>query len=220
VGEVKLTIEDSEYNGSPTFKMIGIGNTYKNWDWFFKVRDKYQCQIDKQTMKPFYFQRDIQEGNYKKYEYYNFNREKNISVSVHQTNQNPQGTDTLSINDCVFDVLSAFSYARNIDFNKHKSGDIIPISVVLDQEIYNIQLKYLGIERLKVKYAGEFECVKFSLSLIAGTMFDEGETMVVWATNDKNHLPVYIESPIIVGSIKVRVSNIKGNRYPFDSFVN
>jgi hypothetical protein len=219
VGEVKLTIENSDYNGIPTYKATGYGNTYENWDWFFKVRDKYQCQIDKQTMKPLYFRRDIHEGNYNRYEYYDFNWIKNSAISIHKTNLNPERTDTIKINDCIFDVLSAFMYARNINFNIYKIGDIIPVSVVLDQEIYKIHLKYEGIENLKVKYIGDFECIKFSLSLIEGALFDEGENMVMWVTNDKNHLPVYIESPIIIGSIKARISNIKGNKYPFTSFI-
>jgi hypothetical protein len=218
VGEIKMTIENSEYNGIPTYKMSGSGNTYDNWDWFFKVRDKYQCQIDKQTMKPLYFRRDIQEGSYNHYETYNFDFINNTAVSIHKVNKNPEKTDTLRIHGCVFDVLSAFLYARNIEFTKYKPGDIIPISVILDQEIYNIYFRYIGIENLKVKHAGEFECIKFSLLLIEGELFKEGENMVVWVTNDKNHLPVYIESPIIIGSVKARISGIKGNRYPFASF--
>jgi hypothetical protein len=219
VGEVKMTIENSDYNGTPSYKLLGVGNTYSSWDWFFKVRDKYQCQIDQKTMKPLFFRRDIQEGTYNHYETYDFDFKHNTTISIHKVNQNPVRTDTIKIKDCVFDVLSAFLYARDIDFNKYKPGDFIPISVILDQEIYNIYFKYIGIEKLKVKYAGEFECIKFSLLLIEGELFKEGDNMTVWITNDKNHLPVYAESPIIIGSIKARISNIKGNRYPFTSFI-
>jgi len=219
VGEVKMTIENSDYKGIPTYKLSGFGNTYSSWDWFFKVRDKYQCQIEKQTMKPLFFRRDIQEGTYNHYETYDFDFKNNSTISIHKVNQNPEGIDTIKINGCVFDVLSAFLFARNIEFNKYKPGDIVPISVILDQKIYNIYFKYLGIEKLKVKYAGEFECIKFSLLLIEGELFKEGDNMTVWVSNDKNHLPVYIESPIIIGSVKARIANIKGNRYPFTSFI-
>jgi hypothetical protein len=38
--------------------------------------------------------------------------------------------------------------------------------------------------------------------------------MEVWVTNDANRMPVRIESPIIVGSIKVDMMNYKNLRYP------
>jgi hypothetical protein len=218
VGEVKLAIHDSEYNGIPAYQIIGTGKTYDNWDWFFKVRDKYQCEVDKQTMKPLFFRRDIKEGNYNHYETYNFDFKNKVAVSSHKVNTNPEKTDTVKIHDCVFDVLGAFLYSRNLEFNKFKPGDTFPISIILDQEIYNISFRYVGIENLKVKYAGEFECIKFSLSLIEGEMFKEEDKMNIWITNDKNHLPLYIESPIIVGKVKARISNIKETRYPLTSF--
>jgi hypothetical protein len=217
VGQVKLSIENSEYNGIPSYKITGNGKTFESWDWFFKVRDTYQCQLDTQTMKPLYFRRDIQEGSYLQYEAYDFNLKKNIAISSRKVNNNPEKSDTISINECVFDVLSAFTYAHNIDFEKNKPGEAIQISVILDEEIYNIYFRYLGIEHLKIKHFGEFECIKFTLLLIEGALFKEGENMAIWVTNDKNHLPVYIETPIIIGSIKAIVTNIKGNKYPLSS---
>ena len=49
---------------------------------------------------------------------------------------------------------------------------------------------------------------------------DEGDTLTVWATNDENRIPVYAETPIIVGSVKMRLSYIRNNRYPISAFQN
>jgi hypothetical protein len=38
--------------------------------------------------------------------------------------------------------------------------------------------------------------------------------MVVWVTDDENHVPVRIESQILVGSIKVDMTGFKNLRYP------
>jgi hypothetical protein len=38
--------------------------------------------------------------------------------------------------------------------------------------------------------------------------------MIVWVTNDQNKIPLYIETPIVVGTIKVKLISYKGLRNP------
>ncbi len=217
VGEIKLTINETAFNDKPAYAFVGLGETYKSWDWIFKVRDRFETIIDTKTLKPYSASRDIREGNYRQYDYYLYDYEKAKAFAKNKTRDNPMTLDTLSIHDCTFDIMSALLYARNIDFSKHKVGDTIPITVLLDKESYPIYFRYLGVENYKLKHVGVFECIKFSVLLIEGEMFHEGENMTVWATNDKNHIVVYAESPILVGSVKVRLSEVKNNRYPFTS---
>ena len=51
--------------------------------------------------------------------------------------------------NCVQDVLSSIYYARNIDFNKYKVNDKIPFTMFLDNEVYNLYIRYLGKETIK-----------------------------------------------------------------------
>jgi hypothetical protein len=34
--------------------------------------------------------------------------------------------------------------------------------------------------------------------------------MTVWATDDENQIPIYIEAPILVGMVKAKLTNWKG----------
>ncbi len=52
-----------------------------------------------------------------------------------------------------------------------------------------------------------------------GTIFEGGEGMTVWVTDDANHIPVRIESPIVVGKVKVDMMGYSNLRYPLSSFV-
>jgi hypothetical protein len=219
VGEIKLTIKNSEYKNKATYLVTGDGKTYPSWDWFFKVRDTYKSHIDKIDMQPLFFSRDIQEGSYTQFDSYEFDLANNRAVSSRRVKDYPWDNDTISINPCVLDVLSAFIFARNMDFSKMKPGQKVPLTVILDQELYKIYFKFIDKEKLKVKHVGEFDCLKFSLLLIEGEVFEEGENMLLWVTNDKNHLPIYIESPIIIGTVKARISNIVNNRYSFTSII-
>lgn len=218
VGEAVLTTKEVKYQDVPAYEITGLGTTYKSWDWIFKVRDKFISIVEKETLKPMYAGRDINEGNYKQLEKTWFDFTDTLAYSDKKTNDNPMKTDTVPVTPCTFDIMSALYYARNIDFSNMQVGDKIPIDIFLDQELYPIYFRYQGIETIKVKDIGKFECIKFTVMLIEGEMFHEGENMTVWATNDRNKIPVYAESPILVGSIKVRLSNIENSRYPIDAF--
>jgi len=220
VAEATLTIKDTVYKNVPAYQFKGVGKTYRKWDWIFKVRDKFETLIDKNTLRPITSSRHIREGNYRQNEYYIYNYVDTVAYAKNKTNDNPTSFDTIKFTSCSFDIMSAILYARNIDFSKHQIGDEIPMTILLDKELYPISIKYLGIEDRKVKNIGKFECIKFSVMLIAGETFKEGDNMIVWATNDKNKIVVYAESPIIIGEVNVRLAHVKNNRYPFTSLKN
>jgi hypothetical protein len=44
--------------------------------------------------------------------------------------------------------------------------------------------------------------------------------MTVWVSDDANHIPLRIESPIVVGSVKVDMMGYKNLRYPFSSLLS
>jgi hypothetical protein len=119
----------------------------------------------------------------------------------------------------VQDVLSAIYYARNIDFNKYKPGDKIPFNMFIDEEVHPLFIRYLGKEVVKTKY-GKYKAIKFSPLLINGTIFSGGEKMVVWVSDDPNHVPLRIESPITVGSVKVDMKGYSNLRYPLSSRIS
>jgi hypothetical protein len=43
--------------------------------------------------------------------------------------------------------------------------------------------------------------------------------MTVWVSDDENKIPLRIESPISVGSVKVDMMNYKNIRYPLTALI-
>ncbi|HEY8898513.1 MAG TPA: DUF3108 domain-containing protein [Niastella sp.] len=209
-GEATFTTAIEKLSGKPVYHITGEGKTYSFYDNFFKVRDKYETFIDTATLQPYRFIRNVYEGGYKKYENYTFNKTTNSAITNKGVYQVPT---------CVQDVLSAVYYSRNIDFNKYKAGDKITFSLFLDNEVYEMYIRYLGKETIKTKY-GKFKAVKFKPLLIKGTIFEGGEKMTVWVSDDRNHVPVRIESPISVGSVKIDMISYRNLRYPLTSLVS
>jgi len=209
-GYATFTIKPEEYKGHKVYHITGDGKTAKSYEWFYKVRDKYESYIDKETLLPLRFIRNVNEGGFKIFSDVFFDREKTQAVN--------EKNKSFAITKCTQDVLSAIYFARNINYNKYKPGDKIPFDMFLDDKLYNMYIKYKGKEKVTTK-TGTFNCIKIVPLLIEGTMFKGGEKMTVWVSDDDNHIPVRIESPILVGSIKVDMVGYDNLRSPFSSMI-
>lgn len=209
-GTATYNVTSEKLNNKPVYHVIGTGVTNSSYDWIFKVRDRYESYIDTATLKPYKFIRNVQEGGYKKYENVTFNHNANTALSTDGVYKVPP---------CVQDVVSAMYYARNIDFNKYKAGDKIPFSMFLDNEIFNMYIRYQGKETIKTKY-GKFRAIKFKPLLVKGTMFEGGEKMTVYVSDDDNKIPLRVESPLVVGSVKADMMSYKNLRYPLKSLIS
>lgn len=215
-GKATFTTELIFQNKKPYYKFIGKGDTYPKYDWFYKVRDKFETIADTSNLKPLRFIRDTKEGGTINYSDNIFNYSKNKAYSFTKQKKGTTKPDSVTIGNCTFDVLSMIYFARNIDFNKYKANTKIPISLFLDNAVYSIYIEYLGKEKLKTE-SGEFNCIKFHPLLVEGTIFKSGTDMTVWVTDDKNKIPLQVETPIIVGTIKAKLKSFSGLRNPMTS---
>src|SRR6201996_7550368 len=209
-GEATFNTTFEHCNGKDVYHIVGEGKTYPFYDKFFRVRDKYESYIDTATLQPYKFIRTVDEGGYKTNENVTFIKAANTAITS-------QGV--FKVPDCIQDVLSAIFYARNIDFNHHKAGDKIPFDMFLDRQVYHLYIRYLGKETIRTKY-GKFHSIKFKPLLVKGTMFEGGEKMTVWVSDDPNHIALRIESPITVGKVSVDMSYYRNLRYPLSSLVD
>jgi hypothetical protein len=209
-GTANFTVTAERLNNKPVYHLVGTGVTNSKYDFIFKVRDRYESYIDTTTLQPYKFIRNVDEGGYKKYENVTFNRAANTALTTNGVYKVP---------NCIQDVVSAMYYARNIDFSKYKAGDKIPFTIFLDNEVYNMYIRYQGKELIKTRY-GKFRSIVFKPLLVKGTLFEGGERMTVYVSDDANKLPLRIESPLLVGSVKVDMMTHQNLRYPLTSLIS
>lgn len=206
-GEAVFTTTSSTFAGKPVYHIVGKGSTYSSYDWVFKVRDTYESYIDKTKMVPLRFKRDVNEGK---------TSFKNDVTFNHSSSKATSNGKQFSITACTQDVLSTIYFARSVDYNKYKPGDKIPFSLFLDDELHSLYIRYGGKTKVTTKY-GTFNAIKLTPLLVKGTIFKGGEQMIVYVSDDQNHIPLRIESPILVGSIKVDLYSYKNLKYPMTS---
>ena len=210
-GNAEFATQSSVYNGVSTYTLTATGNSNSRYDWIFKVRDKYESVVDSKTLLPYQFVRQINEGSFHQKESISFNQQtKTVTTST--------APGVFVTGDCTYDVISAIYAARNINFASSKINDKINLNFFLDKSLYPSYFKYLGRYQMTTQY-GKFNVIKLAPLLVKGTVFNGGEKMVVWVTDDANHIPVRIETPLVVGSIKVDMVSFENLRYPLSSLI-
>lgn len=209
-GEANVSVSGDTYNNKPCYHIVGTGATYRTYDWFYRVHDKYETYVDPNTMLPLRFVRNVEEGGTTFSQNVLFYHSQNSATSTH---------GTYVIPSCIQDVLSAYYYLRNVDMSKYNVNDKIPVTIFLDDKVYPLYARYMGKETITTGI-GTFRCLKFRPLVIAGTIFKGGEDMIVWVSDDANRIPIKVESPIVVGNVSAELIKTSGLRFPITSKIN
>jgi Protein of unknown function (DUF3108) len=210
-GEVifKVTDKGNQYH------LSAQGRTYSSYEWFFKVRDNYDTYVDKKSLLPIIGIRDVQEGGYSLYDKITFQQDQRKAFSLRGKHKDKAILREFSVDACMHDLLSVLYYTRNLDFKYIKEGDTFPVKIFMDKQVWPLNVKFKGREEgTDVKGIGSFNTIKISPELISGEVFAEGAEMNIWATDDQNKLPLLVESPVSVGSVKAVLQGYSNLRYP------
>ena len=194
-----------------------IGTTYDSYEWFYTVRDEYNSWVDKNTLLPNYSERNVSEGDYHIFEKISFNqRDRKMTVWRSKKRGEEEAKTEHTVTDCVHDVLSSLYLLRNQDFSNQPDGSAFPFRIFMDKEEFPLKMKYAGKEGKKKVYGmGKYKTMKFQPDVIAGNVFKEDAKMTVWVSDDQNRIPLLIETPVSVGSVKMVIKEYRGLKYDF-----
>lgn len=195
-----------EIGGRKVYHIVGDGYSKGSFDWFFKVKDRYETYMDQDALVPWYFVRRCNEGGYIINQDYLFNHyTRKVDIG--------EGGKTMDVPAGVQDMLSAFYFARNLDFTNAKVGDVFSVPSFVDKEIWPLKIKYVGKENLKTDL-GTFRCLRFRPIIQTGRIFKKEEDLNVWITDDKNHIPLRAQAKILIGSIKMDLTGYQNLANP------
>jgi hypothetical protein len=192
----KEVLEGKEvFHASVTAKTTGLA------DVIFKVKDIYDSYLDQVTGLPFKSVRNIHEGSYKYYNEVLFDRTNNVV--------NSQRSGMHKVPENIHDIVSCLYYFRRLDFTKYKEGDIINIQTYFGDEIFPVNLRYRGKETIKTGI-GKIPCLKFAPVTEVGRVFATEDDMLIWISDDANHVPIRIRLEMKVGSVKCDLTDYTG----------
>lgn len=202
-GEATVEVKATDYTrlGREFFHVVGKGRSLGAFSWFFKVKDRYESYMDQESLMPWRFVRRIEEGKYKKSQDYVFyQHRKAVDNGQGQVYEIPVGAQ---------DMISSFFYARTLDFTHIQEGDTFVIQTFMDDELFDLKVKFLGKETVSLR-KGKFRCMKFVPVVQEGRIFKDSEDLQVWITDDENKIPILAKANLMVGSIKMEVVKYEG----------
>lgn len=201
-GLAEFKVKDTVLNNEPAYHFISIGHSHSSYDWFFKVRDRFESVARKSNLLPLWFLRDTYEGGYKAFNRYSFSYSDSVLTIDSYTSNRPYSQKKFKLDRPIFDVLTAIYYCRTIDFSKLKKGERLPLTMAVDDGVYDLYIRYLGNEKIQNRDGRAFDTFKFSVKLVEGTIFKGGEDMVIWVSADEHKIPILVEAKILIGSVK------------------
>lgn len=211
-GNATLEVKESKIKGKPVYHVVGKGWTTGAIKWFFKVKDRYESYIDKETGMPYKFIRKINEGGHTKDIEIEFDHVKQLALV---DNKKYKIQKRVATEKDIQDMVSAFYYLRNnYETDSINEGDIVSLNMFFDEENYNFKLKFLGRETIDTEF-GRVKTLKFRPYVMAGRVFKEQESLTLWVSADKNKIPLKIKADLAVGSLQANLEAFKGLKHSF-----
>ena len=214
----QVTMETSEVKTSKTtlLKLKCTATTYSKWDNFFKIRDLYESYVNPNTLTPYLYKRDINEGSYFKFMQYKFRHKTNTVASLKRKNKRSGGTyeekKMVNIGAKTKDIVSTIYHIRNLDLHKASIGDIQSFTVIFDNQEFTINVQYLSKEIL-VTNIGTKECYKLAITMSNTDLLKGSNNNLLWLTADENKVPVFAKFKIAVGNGELKIKTATGLKY-------
>ncbi len=197
--EVKSTTKKG--NNRDLMHAVGTGRTLGGFNAFYKVNDNYETYLDKKGVFPWFFVRRVDEGGYKINQDYAFKHDKyKVDNGKGKEFKIPMG---------IQDMISSFYYARTLNFDNMKVGKTFEFKCFMDDEIFNLKIKYVGDETVSIR-KGKFKCHKFVPVVQTGRYFKSDEDVNFWVTSDDNKIPLLVKAKIPVGVVKMHLVEWSG----------
>lgn len=206
----QVTMETSEVKTSNAtlLKLKCSAATYSSFDNYFKIRDLYESYVSPTTLVPYLYKRDINEGNYYKFEQYKFNRKAN-TVSSTMKKKKTEENKTIKIGTNTRDIVSTIYHIRNLDISKANPGDSQSFTFLFDNKELIINVTYLKKETIGTNL-GKKECYKLAIGLKNDDALKGTNENLLWLTADGNKLPVYAKFKIAVGTGELKLKSATG----------
>lgn len=205
-GTMMITDSDREFSGRKTWHLDVTGKSAGMFNLFYKVEDRFQSFIDKDSLVPWLFIRNTREGKLRIEDEVYFDRSEFTATSRKTVKKIPPG---------VQDIVSSFYYMRTMDFDSARENDTYDLDFYLDDSVYTSRIIFLGREQVETEL-GVFNCLKFKPQVAQGEIFQEPYPMELWVTADRNKVPVLIRSGVYIGKVTIELIEYHGLVYPLE----
>jgi hypothetical protein len=210
-GEAVMTVTDTVVHGHrKAYRIDFVIESKPFFDFFYKVRDRYQTVIDSAGLFPWRFEQHIREGNFSR----------DFVAEFDQVNHRAKTTGGLFPTvPYVHDIMSAFYFSRTVDYTKFRPGQRIHLQNFYKDSTYTLDVKYKGRQQIEVD-AGKFNCIIIEPLAQEGGLFKNDGKIFIWITDDDRKMPVKVSTQVPIGSIDSELTEYRGLNGPLHAKVD
>lgn len=220
-GDVTFNVKESMKDGEKCYDLYVSGKTRSSFDKMYTIRDTFMSRVNATTVMPSYYKEVKHEDSYYCNKQYNYvHGEDSASVYMDFIRNKRHWKDTAIVANNVNDLVSTCYKFRNLDMSTVPVNTLVGFNMMFDSEVYNLGLKYVGKETIKLKSGKKYKALKFVPKLITGDLFKNDDDMTIYVSDDENHVPLSVTAKIKVGSIKATLSSVKNTKTPMSSEVD
>lgn len=195
-----------EHSSRTAYHIVSEAHSVGVVNAFYKVRDRNEIWLDRQSLSTLHFSGRIREGKYKV--------DRDFSVD------HPAGTfryESQRLGEEAFKVIEGTAPAHVLDpfsslfyvrTQPMEVGRDIVIDVLDGKKVYPMVVRVHAREKVKVP-AGKFDCFKVEPMLRdPGIFINKGKKVLVWLTADERRIPVRMESEVFIGSVSADLEKL------------
>jgi len=213
----RVTMETSEIKTkkSTLLKLKCTAATFSKWDNYFKIRDLYESYVNPNTLTPYLYKREINEGGHYKFVKYNYNyKTKTVKSLIRKKSKNFESgfwdrNNTTKLNSGTKDIVATIYKIRSLDIHKASIGDSDSFKVLFDSKEFKFTFKLLGKETINTAI-GKKECYKLAIGTPGSNILKGNNTNILWLTADDNKVPVYAKFKVAVGNGELKIVSASG----------
>lgn len=204
-GTATMEVRSTEtVQGRAAYYVLSEARTNKTIDTFFKVRDKNESWIDRQSLSSLRYRQDMKEGRYLRqvetlYDHparrYIYRKWRKGRETVYEG----------PIPPFVQDVLSSLYFIRT---RALVVGQTYTLDANSGAETWPLQVHVQKRERIRVP-AGTFECLRLEPVLAGEGVFQANGKLEVWVTDDARRIPVLLRSRVAVGAFDAEMRDYR-----------
>jgi len=195
IGKAKFLISDLKGANQDYYKIVAKGATSGLVGVFSKVNDEWGAYASKEDLSPSYSYRRIREGNYKRDENVDFEKD---SISLHEWHNKkkrfkPPVVYKKNTDANIYEFLSGLLYVRSIDFSNFELDQRVSFKAFFEGEFYDFQVMFKGRERVRTKI-GKKDAIKLVPIMPKNKIFDGENPITVWISDDIYKIPLRVKA--------------------------
>lgn len=214
-GRGSLSVTEANYRGENAYKTVMMLNTSGLAGNIYTVNDTLTSFVD-MDLRPLLFTKEAFEGKDYSVERQSYTYEGDkVKIRAYRVwNGEEQFDEIVTSDQCTYDYLSVIPYIRNLNYTGMKPGDRHHIRFISGRKHVNMYVNYLGISTVKANNGKKYEVINLSMTILDEAFTNQKDALKASLTNDKNRIPVIIDTTLKMGTIRAVLKDVSGTRHP------